>query len=82
MTRTLKDCIVPTRVDWLMGAVLLTSKEAVAHVGAMDESFLCILKMLTGRGDSGKMGTRSSTILWRECIIIMEKNRIAKEFLT
>ncbi|MEK7487906.1 MAG: glycosyltransferase family 2 protein [Patescibacteria group bacterium] len=37
--KNLKDCIVPTRVDWLMGAVLLTSKEAVAHVGAMDESF-------------------------------------------
>ena len=37
--KNLKEIAVPTQVDWLMGAVLLTSKAAVAHVGTMDESF-------------------------------------------
>lgn len=37
--KNLENAVVPTHVDWLMGAVLLVSKKAVAHIGAMDESF-------------------------------------------
>ena len=37
--KKLEDALAPVRVDWLMGAALLVSREAVARVGAMDESF-------------------------------------------
>ncbi|MBI5913075.1 glycosyltransferase family 2 protein [Candidatus Azambacteria bacterium] len=37
--RDLENALVPLCVDWLMGAALLVSQEAVARVGTMDESF-------------------------------------------
>lgn len=37
--KDIENVTVPTRVDWLMGAVLLVSRKAVARIGAMDESF-------------------------------------------
>lgn len=37
--KKLRETLAPTSVDWMMGAALLVSKEAVAHSGPMDESF-------------------------------------------
>lgn len=37
--KNLLKTLEPTRVDWLMGAALLVSKEALARVGPMDEAF-------------------------------------------
>ncbi|MCR4322681.1 MAG: glycosyltransferase family 2 protein [Candidatus Azambacteria bacterium] len=37
--KNLEKVLLPLRVDWLMGAALLVSKEAVARIGPMDESF-------------------------------------------
>lgn len=37
--KNLEETLEPVRVDWLMGAALLVSKEAVKQVGAMDEVF-------------------------------------------
>lgn len=37
--KKLDEALTPTRVDWLMGAALLVSQEALAQVGPMDETF-------------------------------------------
>ena len=37
--KNLEEALIPTRVDWLMGAALFVSKEAIAQVGVMDETF-------------------------------------------
>lgn len=37
--KNLSDALEPCRVDWLMGAALLVSRESAKHIGLMDERF-------------------------------------------